>query len=366
MKFSISKAALMAELALVVGVTERKPTIPILSNVLLDAKDGWLRITGTDLDVTLQTLCAASIETPSACCLSAKKLSEIVKNAPDGEITFSGDSGEHIQVTYGRSRFKLLSFSAEDFPAVPKPAGEFLPIPGSQLARQIERVAFAITREESRYALNGAKMEIAGGVLRLVATDGHRLAFTEEPLPGAGDAKLDVLIPRKALGKMQRLIGGNVELAVSENQLFVRAGERLLVSRLLSGQFPNYELVLPKDNNHHATMAAADLAAAIRRAGLMADERSSTVKLDFSADGEGRVAISAASDAGECADEMPVAYVGPDITLAVNATYFLDALACFPSDVMLRMKDAGAQVELCAPDAGAQPSQRQVVMPMRL
>ncbi len=363
MKFSISKAALMAELALVVGVTERKPTIPILSNVLLDAKDGWLRITGTDLDVTLQTLCAAAVDVSGACCLSAKKLSEVVRNAPDGEITFSGDPGEHIQVTYGRSRFKLLSLAAENFPDVAKPAGEFLPIPGSQLARQIERVAFAITLEESRYTLNGAKMEIAGGVLRLVATDGHRLAFTEEPLPGAGDAKLDVLIPRKALSEMQRLIGGNVELAVSENQLFVRAGERLLVSRLLSGQFPNYELVLPKDNNHHATMAAADLAAAIRRAGLMADERSRTVKLDFS---DGRVAISAASDAGECADEMPVAYVGPDIALAVNSTYFLDALGCFPGDVVLRMKDARSRVELCAPDAGAQPSQRQVVMPMRV
>lgn len=366
MKFSISKAALMAELALVVGVTERKSTIPILSNVLLNAKDGRLRITGTDLDVTLQTSCAAAVDVPGACCLSAKKLSEVVRNAPDGEITFSGDPSGHIQVTYGSSRFKLLSFAIEDFPTVAKPAGEFLPIPGSQLARQIERVAFAITQEESRYTLNGAKMEIAGGVLRLVATDGHRLAFTEEPLPGAGDAKLDVLIPRKALGEMQRLIGGNVELAVSENQLFVRAGERLLVSRLLSGQFPNYELVLPKDNHHHATMAAADLAAAIRRAGLMADERSRTVKLDFSAGSDGRVAISAASDAGECADEMSVAYVGPDITLAVNSTYFLDALGCFPGDVVLRMKDAGSQVELCAPDAGAQPSQRQVVMPMRV
>ncbi len=363
MKFSISKAALMTELAPVVGVTERKSTIPILSNVLLDAKDGRLRIIGTDLDVTLQTSCDASVETSGACCLSAKKLGEVVKNAPDGEIAFSGDPGEHIQVTYGRSRFKLMSRAAEDFPAAPKPAGEFLTIPGSQLERQIARVAFAITHEESRYTLNGAKMEIADDVLRLVATDGHRLAFTEEPLPGAGDAKLDVLIPRKALSELQRLIGGNVELAVSENQLFVRAGERLLVSRLLSGQYPNYEMVLPKDNHHHATMVAADLAAAIRRASLMADERSRTVKLDFS---DGRVAISAASDAGECADEMPVAYVGPDITLGVNSTYFLDALGCFPSDVMLRMKDAGAQVELCAPDAGAQPSQRQVVMPMRL
>lgn len=363
MKFSTSKAALMTELAPVVGVTERKSTIPILSNVLLDAKDGRLRIIGTDLDVTLQASCAAAVDVSGACCLSAKKLNEIVKNAPDGEIAFSGDPGEHIQVTYGRSRFKLLSLAADDFPAVPKPAGDFLPIPGSQLARQIERVAFAITHEESRYTLNGAKMEIAGGVLRLVATDGHRLAFTEEPLPSAGDAKLDVLIPRKALSELQRLIGGNVELAVSENQLFVRAGERLLISRLLSGQYPNYEMVLPKDNHHHATMPAADLAAAIRRASLMADERSRTVKLDFS---DGRVAISAASDAGECADEMPVAYIGPDITLGVNATYFLDALACFPGDVMLRMKDAGAQVELCAPDAGAQPSQRQVVMPMRL
>jgi DNA polymerase III subunit beta len=367
MNFSISKSALLKELNLVQGVVERKNTIPILSHLLLESVDGGISIKGTDLDVSISTQCAAEVKEEGAICLQAKKLFEIVRSLPEAEIEFKVGEQDHVAITCLKSRFKLVGLGKDNFPEIKSFDEPMVPLPASLLATFITRTAFAITNEESRYALNGAKFEISDDNVRMIATDGHRLSFIQKVDKFYEGEKIDVLVPRKTLTELARLSAesdGTVHFGKDENHLYFKVGKRLLASRTLSGQFPNYEMVLPKGNDQRAKTDAGLVSGAIRRVALMADERSHSVKLEVSAN---VMKISSqAADVGESHDEIVVDYSGPDITAGFNAQYLLDFFGVIQDgEVWFEFKDGNSQVQL---KSGTENEYdfRYIVMPMRL
>lgn len=366
MHFTVSKSSILKELNLIQGVVEKKSTIPILSNLLLEAKGNDLWIKGTDLDVSVSTRCDIETKAEGAICLQAKKLFEIVRVLPEAEIEIKTGDNDQVTLVCERSRFRMTGLGKDNFPDIPAFEGNFIPFPSEAIRTFIGRTSFAITNEESRYTLNGAKFELLSDKARMIATDGHRLSFIEKSVNLEG-AKLDVLIPRKTLAELGRLSAETeetVELGFNENHLFFRFGKRLLVSRTLSGQFPNYEMVLPKENNNKISLPSQQLASAIRRVSLMADERSRAIRFEVST---GKMNVSApASEAGEASEVLPVEYEGPDIAVAFNAQYLLDFFGVIQDgDVLVEFKDGNSQTQLRA-KGESEYDFRYIVMPMRL
>lgn len=366
MHFTVNKSSILKELNLIQGVVEKKSTIPILSNFLLEAKGNELWIKGTDLDVSISTSCEIETKSEGAICLQAKKLFDIVRVLPEAEIEIKTGDNSQVFLICERSRFRMTGLGKENFPDIQEFEGDSISLPADTLRTFITRTAFAITNEESRYTLNGAKFEILSEKVRMVATDGHRLAFIEKPVDFK-DSKLDVIIPKKTLAELGRLSAeteDNVDVGFNENHLFFKFGKRLLSSRTLSGQFPNYELVLPKENHNKFSIPASQLSGAIRRVSLMADERSRAIRFEISS---GRINVSApASEAGEANEMLPVEYEGPDIAVAFNAQYLMDFFSVIQDgDILVELKDGNSQTQLRAKDAGEYDF-RYIVMPMRL
>jgi DNA polymerase-3 subunit beta len=369
MKFSLSKSALLKELNLLQGVVEKKNTIPILSNILLETMgESLISLVATDLDVSLQTECTADVSHPGALVLQARRLFDIVRYLPDSEINFVKEDNDWVKISCGASEFKVVGQARDHFPSTPKTNRTGLEIPAELLHNLISRTIYAITQEESRYALNGALLLLLEGSLQMVATDGHRLALAAASLEQApGDYQLKVNIPKKALNELLKLTAGSEEtlqFAEDENHLFFKLGHRQLTSRMLSGQFPNYELVLPKNNDKTVPINAEKITQAIRRAALMADERSHAVKFELSS---GRLNITSQSaDVGEAKEVIPIDYSGDDMSIGFNAQYLLDFLGVVGTDeVAFDFKDEQSPA-LLKPRGDEQYDYRYVVMPMRL
>lgn len=366
MHIVIGKGSFLKELNLIQGVVEKKSTIPILSNLLLETGDGELWIKGTDLDVSISTRCEADIKQKGSICIQAKKLFEIVRSLPDADIEIKRGENDQVTLVCERSRFKMIGLAKDSFPEIRQFDGPYVAIPSELIRTFINRTVFAITNEESRYALNGAKFEISAKGIRMVTTDGHRLSFIEKQMPFE-DIKLDVLIPRKTLTELGRLAaetGDSVEFGHDENHLFFRVGRRMLISRTLSGQFPNYDMVLPKDNNNRVVVESNRIASAIRRVALMADERSHAIKLEA---GEGQIQITSQSaEMGEAGDALSVEYAGPAITAGYNAQYLLDFFNVIQEgEVAFEFKDGSSQTQLKSAN-DLDYDFRYIVMPMRL
>ena len=367
MELVVGKNSLLKELGLVQGVVDRKTTIPILSYLLIEATDGKISFRATDLDVSVSTSCDAEVTENGAICIQAKKLFEIVRSLPDADVTLKCNLQDQTQITCERAKFKLPWLPKENFPETQEFKGEAVQIPADLLRTFINRTVFAITNEESRYALNGAKFELSAEEIRLVATDGHRLAFIAAKGEFNSAKKLDVLIPRKTLAELLKLCGETndaIEFGYDENHLYFRVGKRSLSSRLLSGQFPNYELVLPKDNQNRVPIDSSLVAGAIRRVSLMADERSHLIKFDITA---GQVNItSQAADVGEAGELIPGDYSGPQITVGFNSQYLTDFFNVFQEgETAFEFKDGNSQTQI-RPLADGDYDFRYVVMPMRL
>lgn len=367
MHFTVSKNSILKELNLIQGVVEKKSTIPILSNLLLEAKGSDLWIKGTDLDVSISTRCEIEARAEGAICLQAKKLFEIVRMLPEAEIEFKTGDNDQVTIVCERSRFRMTGLGKENFPEIQEFNGVFTSIPAETVRTFISRTAFAITNEESRYTLNGAKFELGPEKARMIATDGHRLSFIERPISLGGETRLDVLIPKKTLAELGRLSAESdetVEIGFNDNHLFFKFGKRFLVSRTLSGQFPNYEMVLPKENNNKISLPSQQLANAIRRVSLMADERSRAIRLEI---GSGKMNVSApASEAGEANEVLSIEYEGPDIAVAFNAQYLLDFFSVIQDgDVLVEFKDGNSQTQFRTKDENEYDF-RYIVMPMRL
>jgi DNA polymerase III subunit beta len=368
MRFSLSKAALLRELNLLQGVVEKKNTIPILSNVLIETLgESLVSLIATDLDVSMQTECTADVAEPGAVVMQARKLFDIVRNLPDAEIHFSKEENDWVRIECGSSSFRVVGQAKEHFPSTPglSEGGQMIPV--NALRDLISRTIYAITQEESRYALNGALCLLEEGKLKMVATDGHRLALTEFALEGAGDQQMRVIIPRKALSELHKLTAnaeGALVFAKDENHLYFKLGQRLLTSRMLAGQFPNYDLVLPKNNDKHIPMNTERFAQSIRRAALMADERSHGIKLELSS---GKINLTSQSaDVGEAKEVIPVDYNGDTVSIGFNAQYIADFLSVVGTDqVTLEIKDEQSPA-LLKPAGDGQYDYRYVVMPMRL
>ena len=368
MKFTVTRNSLLNELNLVQGVIEKKSTIPILSNILLEASGEHLDIAATDLDVTIRCGCPANVAAQGTTTISARRLFDIVRLLPDGaDIDFSLLENDWVQLRSGNSKYKIVALPKENFPSIPDAAPATAQIPGGLLRYMIQRTMFAITQEESRYSLNGALLALMPNEIRMVATDGHRLALVSKSteIPGL-DVEVRALIPRKTLVEIQKLIGEKdqmVEFGRDENHLFFAVGSKRLVSRILAGQFPNYDLVIPRDNDKFITASTRALGDGIRRAAVMSDEKLRAIRLSFRT---GTLELTASSaDAGEAHEEVPVEFEGESLDIGFNPQYLLDFIGvCGAEAVSIALRDSETQ-GLLRPVGPSDLDYRYVVMPMK-
>jgi DNA polymerase-3 subunit beta len=372
MEFSVNKADLVRELNLSQGVVERKTTIPILSNILIEASGDALVLTATDLELGIRCEAPAKVKTAGAGTIPAKKLLDYVRLLPEAEVQVKIADNHWATLVCGRSRTRIAGMSRESFPELPEMPAPMTRIPVGLLAAMISKTIFSISAEESRFTLNGALLQLKGTSLAVVATDGHRLALVECENPLAeGEGATKALLPRKAMNELLKLAGeapdreAGVEFAADDNHLFFRLGSRLLISRKLTGNFPDYERVLPKAHTHSVEIEKEELRAAIERVSQFSDERSRAIKIRF---GENEAVIhSSISESGESEENLPVDYSGPTVEIGFNAQYLLDFLrAVAEPAVAFHFKDAQSAGELRPSGEGIKYNYRYVVMPMRI
>ena len=370
MKFSISREALIKPLNLVAGVVERRQTLPILSNVLVVLEGKALSLTGTDLEVELVgrvELDAAGVD--GEITVPARKLVDICKSLPEGSnIEFSLDSGK-ATVKAGRSRFTLSTLPAADFPAVEAGEGSVaLSLEQALVKQLIDGTAFAMAQQDVRYYLNGLYLEILGGRLRVVATDGHRLALATGPARVEA-ADTGVIIPRKGVLELSRLLDGNapLELAIGSNHLRAANEQFTFTSKLVDGKFPDYERVIPKNADKSVIGDRAELKQAFTRTAILSNEKYRGVRLKLADDS---LDITANNPEQEQAEEVvAVEYGGAELEIGFNVSYLLDVLSVLDqARVRLSLSDeaSSALLEHAEPPAEQEPERLYVVMPMRL
>jgi DNA polymerase-3 subunit beta len=372
MEITVSKFDLLKELTATQGVVERKTTIPILSNFLFEAAGDQLTITATDLDLSLRTSCPAKVKKEGACTISARKFYDYVKLLGDGDITIKLLENHWVNIRLGRSNTKMVGMARANFPALPAfPTGTSYQLPAQVLRTMIAKTIFAISNEESRYTLNGALLVLKADSMTMVATDGHRLAHIENSagkFAGPG-TELRVLVPKKCMAELNSLLQDfdqdAIEFAKDESTLFFRISDRLLTSRQLTGQFPNYEAVLPRDNNKSVTVRCEDIAGAIQRVAQFADERSGAIRLRL--DNNEIKVSSSSSETGESEDSIETTYGADPLTIGFNSNYLLDFLKASSSgDVRLEFKDPQSAGQLRPAENGDEFKYRYIVMPMRI
>jgi DNA polymerase-3 subunit beta len=371
MDFSIEKSQLLKELALTQGVVEKKTTIPILSNLLVEAEEGILRISATDLDLGVTCHCPAKVRNLGSGTIPAKRLLEIVRSLPEAEVHFKALENHWVQVTCERSSFKLVGMARDNFPMLPTLPPALAALPANVFATAIQKTVFAISNEESRYTLNGGLLLLKPGSVTMVATDGHRLALIERDIevPELKN-ELRLLIPKKAMGELVRLLSeGEGELPVSiskdESHLFFSLGQRVLICRMLTGQFPNYEAVLPRENNRVVELGKETISAAVRRVALLADERSRAVRMHLE---KGQLEISSSSgEYGEAREVLDVSYQDEAMQIGFNYQYLLDFFGVLEEagKINLELKDEQSAGQLRPVEQGVY-RYRYVVMPMRI
>ncbi|MGC8550943.1 MAG: DNA polymerase III subunit beta [Acidobacteriaceae bacterium] len=373
MEISLSSQDLLRELTATQSVVERRTTIPILSNFLIEADEDRLTITATDLDQSMRTSCAAKVKKSGSCTIPARKLYDYVKLLPEGDVSIKLMDNHWVQIRSGRSNTRMVGMARANFPQVPEfPSSGAITIPVASLKNLIAKTIFAISNEESRYTLNGALLILKAESIAMVATDGHRLAHIEktgENFPSIGPEK-KVLVPRKALSELQSLLANtdaeSIEFADDENTLFFRVGHRVLTSRRLNGQFPNYEAVLPRDNNKFAIVRSEDLSRSIQLTSQFADERSGAIKIRLE---QNELKISASStDSGESEDTIETPYNFDPIIVGFNSVYLLDFLKAIGNtgEVRLEFKDAQSAGQMRPEDGQEDYKYRYIIMPMRI
>jgi DNA polymerase-3 subunit beta len=375
MELVVRKSDFLRELQLLQNIVERKITIPILANILVEAQGDVLKLLATDLELGLRTQCQASVSKAGTMTLPAKRLFELVRELPDSDVRIEQDAnGVKIAADRFESRFSTLP--SEDYPALPAALESYEEtFPAATLRQMIGKTTFAITGEDTRYFLNGALLVMKPDSLSLVATDGHRLALVTVPREGEppkakkGEAVEDrrEILPKKTLGELDRLLReapAEVRFGRSENHLFFEAGTRLLVSRKNDGQFPAYDRVVPKNNDKRIDFERELFARAVRRVALLSSERSRAVK--FLID-KGQVEVASSnSDVGEAREVLLVEYDGPALQVCFNAQYVSDFLSAVETEqVTLEFKDEVSQAVM-KPVAPQGYDYLYVIMPMRL
>ena len=371
MEFSVAKSELLKELNLTQGVVERKTTIPILSNLLLEVVNSTLSISATDLELGVRCGCTAKVTKEGAGTVPAKRLLDIVRTLPEAEIRFKVLENHWVQVTCQRSSFKLVGMAKDNFPMLPAIPKAIAAIPASAFMTMVQKTIFAISSEESRYTLSGGLLLLKPESATMVATDGHRLALVESQVQVGGlRNELRVLIPKKAMGELPRLLSevekdAPVQFSKDESHLFFAAGDRVLIARMLTGQFPNYEAVLPRENTRVLELDKDLVTAAIRRVDLLADDRSRAVRFQLEKD---RLEIfSSSGEYGVAHEVLDAQYQSEALQIGFNYQYLLDFLNVVGDGgkVRLELKDEQSAGQL-RPVGEEGYRYRYVVMPMRI
>ena len=371
MEFTVSKSDLVRELNLSQGVVEKRTTIPILSNVLIEAADERIQLTATDLELGIRCSCPARVAGPGAGTIPMKRLLDYVRLLPESDISVKFLENNWANLACGRTRTRIAGISRESFPELPQMPDSSAEIPAGVLASMIARTIFAISSEESRFTLSGALLQFKLNAVLMVSTDGHRLAHVEScsELPGI-QSPYRALLPRKAMAEILKLAQESgadsmVKFAGDENHLFFQFGERLLISRKLTGTFPDYERVLPKDHKHVITLKRDEIKSAVERVAQFADERSRAIRMQL-CPGEVKV-HSSISETGESEESVPAEYDGATIDISFNAQYLLDFLrVTADNDVQFCFKDPHSAAEVRPGEGTDGYAYRYVVMPMRV
>ncbi len=370
MEFTVSRADLVRELNLSQGVVEKKTTIPILSNILVEADRDRIILTATDLELGIRCSCPARVKKAGAGTIPARRLLDYVRLLPEADVQVKTLDNHWASIVSGRSRTRIAGMSRESFPELPVMPPVLAEMPIGVLGAMISKTIFSISTEESRFTLNGALMVLKKGGIVMVATDGHRLAMVESTaeLPGVTGA-YRALLPRKAMAELQKMASDADPAAVvrfsgDENHLFFELGDRLLLSRKLTGNFPDYERVLPKEQPQSVTINRDEFRGSIERVAQFSDERSRAIRVHV---GPGEMKIhSSVSDTGDSEESIPLTYDGPAVEIGFNAQYLLDFFRAVGTDeVRFLFKDAHSAGELRAGGEGAD-QYRYVIMPMRI
>jgi DNA polymerase-3 subunit beta len=370
MEFTVSRVDLVRELNLSQGVVEKKTTIPILSNVLVEADGDRIHLTATDLELGIRCSCPARVKKSGGGTIPARRLLDYVRLLPDADVQVKIQENHWASLVCGRSRTRIAGMSRESFPELPQMPPLLAEIPIGILATMIGKTIFAISTEESRFTLNGALLVLRKGGLVMVATDGHRLAMVESSgeIPGI-TAAYRALLPRKAMQELQKLAGeadpaAIVRFSGDDNHLFFQLGDRLLLSRKLTGNFPDYERVLPKEQPHSVTLERDEFRGTIERVAQFSDERSRAIRIRV---GGNEIKVhSSVSETGESEESIPVAYDGTPVEIGFNAQYMMDFLrAVGEPQVAFLFKDPNSAGEL-RPGGEKPENYRYVIMPMRI
>ncbi len=371
MKFSITRSELLSGLNLSQGIVERRTTIPILSNVLLEAAGDTLTVSATDQEIGVRRACRAKVDAPGSVTASARKLFEMVRELPDGEIAISGKENSWIEVKAGKGRFKLVGIDPREFPAMQRPTSEgsrfTVKVSSETLSEMLDYTSFAISSDETRASLNGVLIEGDGdGKLRMVATDGHRLAMMSRAIDGVSEGP-SVILPRKAVAEIRKILeaddGGDLELIVGDGIAYLTRGPVEMSMRLISGEFPDYRQVIPSTPGKVSKIEVAPLLAALRRVSIVSSDRTRGIKLEVE---RGKADLSTINpDVGEGSEEIPAEYDGDPVNIGFNARYLIELLSVMPSDSTIEVglsDDVSPGVFRLPDDA----DYCYIVMPMRL
>ncbi|HHL40476.1 MAG TPA: DNA polymerase III subunit beta [Deltaproteobacteria bacterium] len=366
MKFHADKSSLLKLLQRIQGVVEKRNTKPILANVYIEAADGRIVTMATDLEIFIKDACEGAVMEEGAVTVNAKKLFDIVKELPEGDIDFSTD-GERLTVKGSKAIFHLPGIAASEFPAFPAIDESTLRrVDPETLDTMIIHTAFAVSTDETRYNINGFLMEREDSRIRFVTTDGHRLAVVEGEAEGMeGDASEGVILPRKGVAELKRLLEEKEEpllFGLSEKSAVARQGDTYVYIRLIDGDFPDYRQVIPRDNDKKAVAERSELLAALRRVSILSTDKIKGVRFNFS---KQKLTLSFASpDVGDATEELDIRYDDEELEAAFNARYFIDVLEVLDDEeVMLELKDNASPVKLLPV---GRDDYTYIVMPMRL
>lgn len=369
MNFTIEKDVFLKGLARVQGIVEKRNTIPVLSNVMLEGVDGELRLTATDLEVGMQSTYPANIRKPGKITISAKKLYEIIKELPENQISFNSKDNCWVEVECGKAQFNIVGLSADEFPNFPIPnRGDFISLPSSLCKEMIEKTFFAVSQDESKYNLNGIFCQVKEkNQLRLVATDGHRLSMIEKKISLTESTELakGVILPRKGILELKKLAEegeGDLQLGFMDNNAVVIKEQTVIIMRLVDGDFPDYTRVIPRANEQKAAIAVDPFLHALRRMIILSSEKSRGVKMNFRSN---ILEVSSSNpELGDAREEMDIDYQGADISVGFNARYLLDILQVQNQDSILMILKDNLSPGLIKPVD--EDGYLAVIMPMRL
>jgi len=368
MRFTIAREKLQDGLSAVIATVPAKTTLPVLSNILLETSERGIRLSGTDLDMAVSTEVTADVESQGAITVPAKKLAEIVRELPSAPVKISAVGEQKITLECGRSRFRLLGLPRDEFPTFPVVRfSESWRIKSGELQKLIAHTAFAVSTEESRPILNGVLWELRGDRMRMVATNGHRLAKIDVPVAGQNGRSEDLIIPPKALEQLRRLFPAeeDLEIARGENHLGFRSPLTAVFTRLIEGPYPPYEQVIPRDNDRIALADRNALSQALKRMSVVASDQTHRIRMSFNA-GMAKFSVQT-PDLGEAQDELPVTYEGDALDIGFNASYLLEILRNMPTDEVRLTFKAPERAATVEPVGWNDPAQYMcLIMPLRL